>query len=94
MRVLGIGGLAMVLSILSPLFLGVSVTPTAIAICGVLALHSVLAFIGAAAFRRAKDNERAAGRGLVALGIWLVLAAAVTVAFTFDLHMPNLEQLQ
>jgi lysylphosphatidylglycerol synthetase-like protein (DUF2156 family) len=94
MRVLGIGGLAMVLSILSPLFLGVSVTPIAIALCGVLGLHAVLAFVGAAAFRRAKDNERAARRGLVLLGIWLVLAAAVTVAFTFQLHMPDLEQLQ
>jgi hypothetical protein len=96
MRIWVIGGLALILGSVPPLIVGVGITPIGGALIGLFAIQSVIACVAAAAFSKylAHGSERHVGRGLVALGVWLVLAAVATVAFTFDLGAPNIEELQ
>ncbi len=94
MLVWSVGGIAMLASTLSPLAFGIEVTPIGYALGGLFAIQSVLCIVAARSFRRHLVDGREPSTGLVALGIWLVLAALATVAFTFDVHAPDIEELQ
>jgi hypothetical protein len=94
MQVWVAGALASILSIVSSLIVGMRITPIGFALIGLFAIESIVAYVAAASFGKhlASGNELHARRGLVALGVWLVLAAVATLTFTFGIQLPVFEE--